>query len=284
MPGRETVHVLVPAYGPSPYLGEALSGVLSAADADTRVTVVDDGSPTDHVEVASRRAGSRVEYVRLDSNLGVAGAFQRCADLSRGDYTVITGSDDVISAGYVAALREAVERFDRPTMFLPGVRVVDGRGVAVRPVVDRVKSRLAPRPSSRPCVLSGDSLSASLLMGNWLYFPAMAWRSDRLRSLGFRQDMTTALDLDLALRAVFAGDPLAVASQVCFDYRRHGTSVSSLQAAHGARFAEERVVHAWAASEARHRRWPRTWMAAHVRATSRAHGLLARRQGRRADA
>jgi glycosyltransferase involved in cell wall biosynthesis len=278
-----TVHVFLPAYGPSPYLGLALDGVLAAADAATLVTVVDDGSPDDAVEVAARRAGNRVEYIRLDRNLGVAGAFQRCVDLTRGDYTVITGSDDVMAPGYVRVLRDLFGAFGGPSMVLPGVRVIDEAGMPVRPLSDWAKSVVAPRTSSGPRLLSGDRLAASLLLGNWLYFPAMAWRSDRLRSLRFRQDLTTALDLDLALRATFAGDSLAVSSEMCFAYRRHRTSVSSQEAAQGARFEEERAVHRWAASEARRRSWPRAYVAGLARATSRAHSAVVLVKGLRGE-
>jgi GT2 family glycosyltransferase len=274
---RPFLHVLIPSYGASPYLAQAIGGALAAADGTTVVTVVDDGTPGNAVEVTTRRAGAAVEYVRLESNLGIAGAFQHCVEISRGEYTVITGSDDEMTFGYVAAVRHLVAAFERPAMVLPGVRVIDEAGQEVRPLADRVKRLLSPH-AQQPIIMGGDRLAASLLTGNWLYFPAMAWRTEELRAWGFRQDMTTALDLDLALRAVFSGARLAVGTEVCFSYRRHGTSVSSVEARDGRRFLEERALHRWAADEARRRHWLRSSIAGRLRITSRLHRAMASRR------
>lgn len=281
------LHVLVPAYGPSPYLAQTLASVLRAAGqapdgATMAVTVVDDGSQDDAVATTTEAAGTGVEYVRLPENLGVAGAFQACADLSRGTYTVIMGSDDLLEEAYPARIHALVGRFGPTEFATTGVTVIDGAGAQVRPLPDRVKSALAPS-GDRPRLLGGDRLVSSLLTGNWLYFPAVAWRTDVLGAHGFRPDMETALDLDLELRVLFAGGSLAWAPESAFRYRRHSSSVSSRSAVSGDRFAEERRLFAWAATEAKARRWRRSAVAARVQATSRLHRLLgaaARLRGR----
>jgi hypothetical protein len=117
---------------------------------------------------------------------------------------------------------------------------------------------------------------SGLLTGNWLYFPAMAWRTDVLQRFGFRQDMQTALDLDLELRILFAGEVLAWSPETTFRYRRHGGSVSSMSAVSGERFEEERRLYAWAAAEARSLGWRRSERAARLRVTSRLNEILRR--------
>ena len=271
------LHFLVPAYGPSPYLSETLASLAAAADDRCAVTVVDDGSPGTQVAGAAAAAG--VEYVRLPANKGVAGAFQRCAELSRGGYTVLVGSDDVVEPSYVAAVLDLAERFSRPAMLLPGVRVIDGEGRPALPLADRVKQLLAPS-GQVPRLLYGDRLVASLLTGNWLYFPAIAWRTDLLREYGFRRDMQTALDLDLELRLLFGGERLAWSGEPAFRYRRHPSSASSRTAGSGVRFEEERQIFAWAHDEATARGWARSSLAARVHATARVHRGLTVLSGR----
>ena len=107
------VHVLVPAYGPSPYLSGTLRSVVAAADAGTRVTVVDDGSPGPEVQEIVAPYGHAVEYVRLPANLGVAGSFQACVDASAGEYTVIMGSDDLMEPWYVEEVLSLVDALGR---------------------------------------------------------------------------------------------------------------------------------------------------------------------------
>lgn len=266
------LHILVPAFGPSPYLTQALSSVLAAAKEDTEVTVFDDGSPGPQVRTAARAAG--VEYLRSEINLGVAGSFQRCVDHSRGKYTVIMGSDDLVEPWYVEELTALSRDHGEAAMMLPGVTVVDEQGAVVLPLVDRVKRWVAPRGERR--LLSGEGLATRLLVGNWLYFPAIAWRTDLLQAYGFRADLQTVLDLDLELRLVFGGQSLATSSRSSFRYRRHAGSSSNLTATEGQRFVEEAAVFAWAADAAAARGWSRAEWAARLHPTSRMHRVVIR--------
>jgi glycosyltransferase involved in cell wall biosynthesis len=269
------LHVLVPAFGESPYLADALASVLATGAGDLRLTVVDDGTPGDAVAAVCRAAGPQVEYVRLPANLGVAGAFQACAERSAGTYTLVMGSDDLMEPGYPAVLRALVARFSDPDLATTGVTVVDSSGAVVRPLPDRVKSLMTPRGGDAR-LLSGDSLVAGLLTGNWLYFPALAWRTDVLRAHGFRPDMETALDLDAELRVLLGGGSLAWTPEKVFRYRRHGASVSSRSAAGGERFAEEQALYRWAGQQASSLGWRRSAFAARLQATSRLHRGMAR--------
>ena len=269
-----TVHVLVPAYGPSPYLAETVRSVLSLAGDGIELTVVDDASPGGEVADVLAGIDAAIDYVRLPENLGVAGAFDACTRLSRGDYTVLLGSDDVLEPWYVEEIRRMLERFGRVEMAMPRVTVIDSAGSPHLPLADRVKALLAPR-GGHPVVLDGERLAASLLTGNWLYFPAIAWRTDVLRSEPFRTDMGTAMDLELELRILFAGGRLALSPRRSFRYRRHADSVSSRTAASGERFDEERELFAWAAQRSRELGWSRAERAARLHATSRLHALLA---------
>jgi glycosyltransferase involved in cell wall biosynthesis len=270
-PGADVfLHVLVPAYGDSPYLAETLRSVLATGVIDLRLTVVDDGTPGNAVAEVCRAAGSSAEYVRLPAHVGVAGAFQACVDHSQGAYTVMMGSDDAMAPGYPAALRALITEYGEPELATTRVNVVDGSGADVRPLADRVKAVLAPTGRGSR-LLAGDRLVASLLTGNWLYFPALAWRTDVLRSHAFRPDMETALDLDLELRVLFGGGSLAWTPEVAFQYRRHGASVSSRSAVSGERFAEERDLYRWAWEQAGALGWRRSRWAARLRATSRMH-------------
>lgn len=169
-------------------------------------------------------------------------------------------------------VRRLVECHASPEMVLPGVTVIGPAGSRSTPLADRMKHALAPR---RERLLGGDRLAASLLIGNWLYFPAISWRTDVLREKSFRQDMQTALDLDLELRIIFDGGRLAWSHVPAFHYRRHDASASSLTALSGDRFDEERCVFSWARTRARELGWRRSALAARVQPTSRLHRAVA---------
>lgn len=262
------LHVLVPVYGRSELLTETLASVVALVRSGVPVTVVDDASPEEDIaEVVRRHRG--IEYVRNDTNLGVAANFNRCALLSTGEYTVLLGSDDLLLGSYAEVVHRLVRCFDRPAMVMPSVRVIDASGATARPLPDRVKSAIAPRGAER--LLSGEKLARTLLWGNWLYFPAMAWRTDLLREYPFRPEQHTAMDLDVELRMVFAGHSLAWSPQVAACYRRHGASVSAVRAGAGDRFEEERAISEWAAGQSDRLGWPRAARAARLRPLSRLH-------------
>ena len=258
--------MLIPAYGPSPFLSEAIGSVLDAADDAIRVTVVDDGTPGEDVRRVADGFGSRLEYLRLPTNRGVAA--------SVGDYTVLMGSDDVMEPWYFDEIRSLADQYDRPAMILPKVTVIDSAGLPVTPLADRVKGWLSPRGGRQ--LLEGEALATRLLLGDWLYFPAIAWRTDVLQRHPFRPDLDTALDLDLLLRVVFAGERLAWSPRRSFRYRRHDSSASSVTALEGARFEEENDVYRWSAEEARARGWRVARRAAQLHPTSRLHVQVTR--------
>jgi hypothetical protein len=114
----------------------------------------------------------------------------------------------------------------------------------------------APRRRSTT-VLRGEELAASLLRGNWLYFPSLCWRSEPLRRTGFREGLDVVQDLALVLDLVLDGQSLVVEPTTCFRYRRHRGSVSAVQAADARRFAEERHFFLDAAQRMRDRGWRR---------------------------
>jgi GT2 family glycosyltransferase len=263
------LHILIPAYGRPDLLRHTLNSVAAFPAANVRVTVVDDASPDGEIKelVAGYEA---IGYVRNDRNLGISANFNHCASLSTGEYTVLLGSDDLLLPGYPGVIRGLVEEFDRPAMAMPSVTVIDEVGLPARPLADRVKSWVSPRGEGQR-LLIGESFASSLLRGNWLYFPAIAWQTDLLRQHGFRTDQHTAMDLDLELRLVFAGEGLGWSSEVAARYRRHTASASSTEAAAGRRFEEERELARWAATEAASRGWTSAARTARARPLSRLH-------------
>lgn len=231
---------MLPYYGDPALMRAAVRSVLDQTDPHWRLTVVDDGTEPGVPEWFAALGDERVRYLRNEHNLGITGNFRRCVELADHEYMVLMGCDDLMRPGYVATLDAARAAMPGAAMYQPGVAVVDGDGLPVRTLVDIVKKRLY---SSAPTVrarLGGEALAAGLLRGNWVYFPAMCWRSDVLKEVGFREDLTVVQDLALMVELLMRGEELVTDPVVCFDYRRHRGSESSVQAFSGSRFDETR--------------------------------------------
>ncbi len=223
--------------------------------------------PPPHVE------DSRARYVRNAVNLGANRNFQRCLDLAEAGHVTILGGDDLLMPNYVGTVLTALEAEPDAAIIQPGVRVIDAEGRASYNVVDSVKALLAGRDRARR-VLRGERLATSLLHGDWLYFPALCWRTESARRVGFPPDLDTIMDLALILGVVADGGSLVIDSTPAFCYRRHAASESSWRATVGSRFLEEHEFFLATALRLEQQGWPRAARAARWHLTSRLHALL----------
>jgi glycosyltransferase involved in cell wall biosynthesis len=255
----DTLEVLVPFWGDPELLYATVESVKAQTDPRWTMTVVDDCYPDLSVSRHFALEGDdRITYVRNDTNLGIAGNFERCRQLATADLVVFLGCDDLLHPSFVGRARALMAEHPDAAFLQMGVRVIDESGEESLPLGDRIKRALRPRPGPTR-VMSGEDLAVSLLRGNWLYWPSLVFRRTRLPESGFRQDLPIILDLALIMDVVRSGGSLVVDSHEAFSYRRHTDSLSSSTALDGTRFAADG--------------WTRAARAARRRWVSRLHGL-----------
>lgn len=269
----EFLHVLIPYWGDPALLDATMATVLAQRDPRWRATIVDDAYPDPTVR---RMYGShpdpRVEYLRNEANLGIAGNFEKCRTLARGRLAMFLGCDDLLHDDFVETVwRHHLEHPD-VDMIQVGVLVIDDAGDPASGTADRVKARIRPRAAA-PTVLGGEALATSLLHGNWLYWPSLVFRVDTLARRSFRADLPIILDLALVMDAIMDGARLLLVPDTCFSYRRHDESASSLALLQGDRLADERRWFSEVAVTLHDRGWTRAARAARLHWTSRLHAV-----------
>lgn len=264
-----TIDIMMPFWGDVELLKVAVESVLEQSDPGWRLVVIDDRYPGDaHTRYLAGVGDPRVEVVVNDRNLGVAGNFQRSIELAQAEHAVIMGCDDVLLPDYIARMSQLIADHPTGSYYQPGVRVIDEHGRPSLPLADRVKAWY--RPSSRAITtLEGEDLAVSLLRGNWTYFPSICWRTSELQRHGFRSDFEVVLDLALQFEISVSGGQLVVDTVDTFEYRRHRSSVSSVTAVDGRRFAEERQFFEEAAAECLRLGWRRASSVARRHVSSR---------------
>jgi hypothetical protein len=107
------------------------------------------------------------------------------------------------------------------------------------------------------------------MTGNWLYFPAVLWRTAEVKGVGFREGLNVAQDLGLAIDLLMRGGTLMVIDEILLDYRRHAGGDSTVRALSGTRFIEERSFFKQLAKEFDLLNWNKASRAAHIHVTSR---------------
>jgi hypothetical protein len=109
---RPTVSVVIPCYRYGRFLPDCVASVLDQEGVDVRVLVIDDASPDDSADVASRLAASdaRVEVHRHRQNRGhIATYNEGLLEWADGDYSVLLSADDLLTPGALARATAVLE-------------------------------------------------------------------------------------------------------------------------------------------------------------------------------
>lgn len=269
-----TIDIMLPFYGDVELMRQTVRSVIAQEDPNWRLTVVDDGYPDDSIPGwFDSLKDERVRYLRNEQNLGANQNYRKCLDLAEADLMVMMGADDIMLPNYVGTVRAAHEAHPSAAIIQPGVDVIDEHGEISRNMVDETKKRFyQPKVTTRRA-LGGEDLVVSLLRGNWLYFPALCWRTEVIKKVGFRDNLHVVQDLALVIDLLQRGEQMVVDPAVAFHYRRHSASDSSFKALNGARFIEERNYFLDVADRLRAQGWDRAARVARRHVSSRLHAF-----------
>lgn len=268
--------IFIPYWGEPAMMRETVRSVLGQDSDAWRLTIVDDAYPDDEIQRWIAGLGHpRVTYRRKDANEGITANYRTCVGLASEPLMMMLGCDDRLLPSYVRQVLAAHARFPQAAIIQPGVEVIDEHGDVVSTLADLVKRQLTRSRGAGYRLLGGEALATNLMLGDWLYWPALTFRTDRIKAFDFREGYPIIQDLALVMDMIFAGEQLLLAPGVAFQYRRHSASASSSKLLDGSRFAGERDYFALAASQAAEIGWWRAERAARWRLTSRAHaGVL----------
>ncbi|MDR6904638.1 hypothetical protein J2X63_000324 [Agromyces sp. 3263] len=261
--------IMMPFYGRFDHFRSAVESVLAQSDPDWRLVVVDDVYPDLRPgQWLESLQDERITYIRNTENLRPSRNYNKCIGLMRSEFAVIMGCDDVLRPNFVSRVKEIIAARPDAAIIQPGVSVIDENGAPSNPLADRVKSLYRAKGSGTRA-LSGEPLATSLLRGNWTYFPSLVWRVDELRSRTFRTDLDVVQDLAMLMQITMAGGVLVLDDVVCFEYRRHSTSVSAVTGPDGSKFKQEATLFRETAAACTELGWRRAATAAKHHLTSR---------------
>jgi len=268
-----TLQIFVPFWGDPDLLFETIDSVLAQRNPDWELTIIDDCYPDESVPVRmSAYSDERISYVRNETNLGITENYREAIRRASSEYITILGCDDLIHPNYVDVITDAIRRHPAADVVQPGVKVIDEHGKTIRPLADRIKkSVLTPRGGET--ILTGEAMAASLLRGDWLYWPSLTFRTETLRRIDFREGLPIIQDLALLVDIALDGGSLVYTPPLAFSYRRHGSSASQKTLLDGRRFRDERAYYATARSLAAANGWHRTARVARMRLMGRLHAI-----------
>jgi glycosyltransferase involved in cell wall biosynthesis len=266
------LHVMIPAYGKSPYLRQTLESAVKYLPLEVPITVIEDPSDETNIEDLVKEF-SRVQYVKNNQRLGIGGNFNKSIELSTGIFTQICGSDDVF-------LNNPLVDFDHVNLSVPeiavvglDVEVINKSSEVVKTIPDTVKRTLRPR-MGKLTIFQKQKIFSNLMLGDWLYFPAIFWKTQIIKQIKFDENFHTAMDLDIFIRLLKDDKKIAFINSKILGYRRHDQSASSLYAKSIGRFDEEFLCHKNALEVARNKKWRTGAILAQLALTVRLHAIM----------
>lgn len=221
---RPLLSVMIPAYESGPYLKETLAGILAQdyGRGAMQIAVVDDASPTADIEalLPGLAPPGRIEVHRNPGNLGLAGNWNRCIALARGEFVHLLHQDDVVLPGFYAHLLRGL-RDSQAGMAFCRHDFIDPAGQ---------RTRRSHRERWRAGILRAwlDRISER----QRIQCPAAIVRRAVYEQVGgFRADLSYALDWEMWVR-IAARYRVWYDPEVLAHYRRHGlTATARLDAA-----------------------------------------------------
>ncbi len=266
--------ILVAYWGDVSLFKKTVQSVLLQESDQWFLTVVDDAFPDSEAgRWLTALNHPRIRYFRNEKNLGVIGTYRELLSRSTRSCCVFLGCDDLLGASYTHTVLGYFDRNPNVSFIQPSVKVIDENDTSVMGLTDWVKTRIvAPTPHSHK-LHHGESLAVSLLHGDWLYWPSIAFRTESIKRFDFDDSLKITHDLDLVLKMVFAGHQMMLIPEICFEYRRHSTSISAASLLDGRRFKDERRCFQKAVLGAREKSWSKASRAARMHITSRLNAL-----------
>jgi glycosyltransferase involved in cell wall biosynthesis len=214
------VTVVIPCYKQAHFLGESIESVLSQTYHNFEIIVVDDGSPDNTSEVASRY--DEVRLIRQE-NLGLAGARNRGLAEAKGEHIVFLDADDRL-------LPEALEVGVRELKACPQCALVagyhrpiepDGSPLGEEPQLAGTHRR--PRP---PRDIGGD-IYLNILSRKYHIMPGtVMYRRCVFESVGqFDPEIKASEDYDLYFR-IARRFPVYCHDTVVLENRKHNANMT----------------------------------------------------------
>jgi GT2 family glycosyltransferase len=266
------LHVMIPAYGKSPYLRQTLESAVKHLPIDVPITVIEDPSEEADLEKLVNEF-PRVEFYRNPTRLGIAGNFNQSIKKSTGIFTQICGSDDVFISNPLSNLPTELLNDKSISTLALDVKIIGENDYEIKALPDLIKKVIRPKINNFR-LFENEKIFNNLMVGDWLYFPAILWRTQTLMDLKFSGEFHTAMDLDVLIRLLAKDYKIAFIKNKVLAYRRHNQSASSLYAKSIGRIDEEIACHKQAKELARLKNWKTGAILAQLAPTVRLHALM----------
>jgi len=215
-----TVDIIVPCYRYGHYLRDCVASVLSQANVDVRVLIIDDASPDNTVEIgtALAREDSRVDFRRHSVNQGHIATYNEGIEWASADYLLLLSADDYLLPG---ALSQAVDLMNNH----PEVGFTFGKAITYKDGETLDPTSFSLNASNWRIFKGLDFIKLSGV-NNIVPAPTAVIRTELQKRLGgYRAELPHSGDMEMWLRLA-AHASVGMSDAYHAVYRRHSGNMS----------------------------------------------------------
>jgi glycosyltransferase involved in cell wall biosynthesis len=245
----DLVSVIVVAYRQEPYIRAAVRSAFAQTYPNLEIILSDDSSPDRtfeimREEVDAYRGPHKLILNRNATNLGLAGNYNRAAELASGELLVVQDGDDISRPERVAVLARAALEPTPVDMVCSQVAVIDGEGHG---------SRLWPNSPVEPITLEAALRRGSIsALGCAAAYSRSLWTNYGPIDSDILQE-----DVVLPFRALL-GRGIRVIDDPLVQYRVHADNLFAGKTGPRPRADQRRWARSW---DAISQDWRRAWVA-----------------------
>jgi glycosyltransferase involved in cell wall biosynthesis len=224
------VDVVVPCYNYGLYLERCVGSILSQADVDVRVLIIDDASSDNSAEIGQQLAvrDRRVTFHRNAKNKGLVGtANLGVIDWAEAKYTALISADDALTQGALSRATHVMEKHDDVGMTYGMALVVSSDSEMIDVNAGRDVGEVKDAMEQNYCVLSGSEFLKQICE-HWcgVASPTAVART-RIQKLvgGHHPDYPHTCDVEMWMRFATRSS-IAVLPTTQAYYRWHGSNMS----------------------------------------------------------
>jgi glycosyltransferase involved in cell wall biosynthesis len=107
---RPTITVAIPSFNKEKYIDRCLKGILAEKENIAKIILVDNCSEDKTFELAKKYEPA-IKCYRNETNLGMAGNWNRCIDLCQNEWLMIFHADDEMLPGAIAKYLEFIKKY-----------------------------------------------------------------------------------------------------------------------------------------------------------------------------
>lgn len=196
------VSICIPTYNRAGMVAKAIDSALAQSYSNIEVLVVDNASQDNIESVIANYQDTGLKFYKNKQNLGMYGNFNRCVELSKGEYIHILHSDDFIDSNFTKICVDFMESHIEVMMTFGSAQVLTINGQE-RKIAVSDHDMIFPAPEGFKMILEKDNpiVCPSVMMKREVYDSFGQYSCEYPYAGDFYQWLRISRNIDLAFVA-----------------------------------------------------------------------------------